>query len=935
MSAAGKQNTRHISCGCVLIGLLAGWASTVLAQDGVWRTLDLGLGMDLHAISFAGPDHGCLVGDAATIRCTDSGGELAGEWFEGVVEAGVTQDLRGVHLRDGLVGWAVGSGGVVLATADGGRTWSRLANPSGNPNLSAVWLGTGGRAWATSTAAGQAVLRTLDGGGAWTPYAMVEGRGRALVMADQSRGWFVTSDEGGFPGMVWETGDGGLTWADVRSTGQRLFSVALSGTGAVWAVGEGGNLYRGPTVWQGPESTGSAVTLNAVAFALADPGQAWAVGQAGVIRHTGDGGGSWSGQDSGSSQELLGIAASSSLRAWAVGRAGTLLVFRQCAQDGDCQGGPPVDCLDPGRCDTATGVCGLPLADGSECGARSCQGLELWRQTCLAGACQPAELFQQCASGNACLDDSCDPLAGCQSLPNDRPCDDGDACTQGDRCEAGACLPGAPLVCGDGNDCTDDVCDPLSGCLYPPNDLPCDDGDACSLGDRCEAGACLPGAGRVDCGHLDQDCQIGVCRPADGACQPQALPDGGECGERRCLELRWLRGACLAGACTDQRLLEDCGLPDEPCLDPGCDPDQGCLRTPNQAACEDGDACTVGDRCSGGACLPGDPLDCSSLDEPCREGACDPSAGGCQQRPRADGTPCGECLACVSGACGPAAAGAACLDEEGCAGRCDPQGRCVVEAVCDTPIPGCGLQVSSDWGVAGEPPVCRFPEDSLRPEVRVAGERLGTPGLVPVRLALSRAHPGTPGPVWLALRLGEASGLGLLRDSLRVRAFAFEGDPGRPGAAPEEILVTGPGVIYVGLPALGLPDPEPGPAPGWEWLEVDFVLETHGARAMAFELEALSPCRAAPEERGCHPGQAPPREEVTPGPDGPALQRLTGTVRALTLAGTYRPIGPAEEPLNAGCQCGGGPGSTGTGRVLLVLLAGLAWWRKRRSGLQP
>jgi hypothetical protein len=48
----------------------------------------------------------------------------------------------------------------------------------------------------------------------------------------------------------------------------------------------------------------------------------------------------------------------------------------------------------------------------------------------------------------------------------DGDCDDGDACNGTETCLAGVCQPGTPLVCDDGNACTDDTCDPMLGCQY-------------------------------------------------------------------------------------------------------------------------------------------------------------------------------------------------------------------------------------------------------------------------------------------------------------------------------------------------------------------------------------------------------------------------------------------------------------------------------------
>src|SRR5262245_30441605 len=54
----------------------------------------------------------------------------------------------------------------------------------------------------------------------------------------------------------------------------------------------------------------------------------------------------------------------------------------------------------------------------------------------------------------------------CELAPasDDAPCDDGDACTLEDRCDDGACrgaLVGAAAYCDDANPCTDDLCDQL------------------------------------------------------------------------------------------------------------------------------------------------------------------------------------------------------------------------------------------------------------------------------------------------------------------------------------------------------------------------------------------------------------------------------------------------------------------------------------------
>jgi len=68
---------------------------------------------------------------------------------------------------------------------------------------------------------------------------------------------------------------------------------------------------------------------------------------------------------------------------------------------------------------------------------------------------------------------------------------------------------------------------------------------------------------------------------------------------------------CVAGTCTGgpPRGCDD----HDPCTDDTCDPVLGCRHVFNTAGCDDGDACTTADTCSGGTCLGGPPLVCGLL----------------------------------------------------------------------------------------------------------------------------------------------------------------------------------------------------------------------------------------------------------------------------------------------------------------------------------
>jgi len=241
-----------------------------------------------------------------------------------------------------------------------------------------------------------------------------------------------------------------------------------------------------------------------------------------------------------------------------------------CLSDADCNDGNPCThdhCLAAnGQCQHTPEPNGLPCEDGNACTLGS---------TCVAGTCGTPV---SCGDGNACSQDVCDPTSGACSHPpvqcsdgnpctadlcnvdtggclftplTGQRCDDGDPCTAGDACVqvvAGAppVCQGAP-ACGDGNPCTDDVCDPATGtCAHPPvqcddgnpctfdfcdetgscNSVagpggggPCDDGNPCTTGDTCIGGGCQ--GQPISCADKSS-CTEDACDPADGSCAHRA-----------------------------------------------------------------------------------------------------------------------------------------------------------------------------------------------------------------------------------------------------------------------------------------------------------------------------------------------------------------------------------------------------------------------------
>ncbi|MGB0591477.1 MAG: hypothetical protein ACPGU1_17525 [Myxococcota bacterium] len=149
-------------------------------------------------------------------------------------------------------------------------------------------------------------------------------------------------------------------------------------------------------------------------------------------------------------------------------------------------------------------------------------------------------------------------------------------------------------------------------------DTLCDDGDPCTLDDACREGVCTGAA--LDCSDKDPCTEDEAC--VEGTCTSTMWPDGKVCdGANGCA----FEGTCQQGTCEPEAPL--CPS-DDPCKIGEC-VDEVCLfeSAPNFTLCDDGDACTVYDRCLSGFCY-GSPMNCKD-GEPCTVDSCSPDTGEC------------------------------------------------------------------------------------------------------------------------------------------------------------------------------------------------------------------------------------------------------------------------------------------------------------------
>jgi photosystem II stability/assembly factor-like uncharacterized protein len=200
---------------------------------------------------------------------------VAPSWH--LTDTGVTARFRGLAPVSDRVAWVAGSGGTILRTTDGGRSWQRV-DPPGTAELQFRDIEAFDERHAVALTIGEGeqsrVYRTADGGRTWAetfrntdPAAFYD----CLAFTDRRHG-LALSDPVGGTFRILATADGGRTWQVRPTTGMPdalpgEFAFAASGTCLVTA-----DRHRGGRYWF---ATGGGE--RARVFATADAGRTWRV----------------------------------------------------------------------------------------------------------------------------------------------------------------------------------------------------------------------------------------------------------------------------------------------------------------------------------------------------------------------------------------------------------------------------------------------------------------------------------------------------------------------------------------------------------------------------------------------------------------------------------------------------------------------------------
>jgi photosystem II stability/assembly factor-like uncharacterized protein len=249
----------------------------------------------------------------------------------------MTGDLWAIAFADVGHGWAVRRGianptAAVLATADAGESWSWQKPGTRGGRLLAVAATDTTHVWAVGYQRLQGngeqdrglVLASTDGGATWTRQRLPAGLSPFRVaFADARHGWLlaVRSDHGsGY--HVLSTSDGGAHWRVSYSTQLKLTGLDAVGAKECWAVGAVDHPQSGVVIrtsdgggrWQLQKDVSTGQLLD---VSFPDARHGWAVGLAGTVVATSDGGATWSAQDPGGDFALKQVSFSDPQHGWA------------------------------------------------------------------------------------------------------------------------------------------------------------------------------------------------------------------------------------------------------------------------------------------------------------------------------------------------------------------------------------------------------------------------------------------------------------------------------------------------------------------------------------------------------------------------------------------------------------------------------------------
>lgn len=323
-------------------------------------------GLTLNHVDSKGASSVVAVGDHGQILYSTNGGAT---WSKSYF--GASTSIKGISMFSTSIGMVVGQDGVIMRTTDGGANWDFVPRKPETATLRAVQMMPDSR---TGFAAGSygTVLVTADSGHTWLPVSLGTNTNfYGSAMDTAGKGYIV-----GERGTIMKTTDVGRTWLSLpvpTTKNVRAITIASPSGKAVYAVGDSALFLRSTdagaywTAYRGPlpdsisitsisffdSSRGLIASPNGI-YLTSDAGISWqmvvpttdvimtavATGTSrshayaigifvpdftGVIEYSSDGGHTWNGSGGTAFPKLLGVFTSDGYHATVVGKNGGVL----------------------------------------------------------------------------------------------------------------------------------------------------------------------------------------------------------------------------------------------------------------------------------------------------------------------------------------------------------------------------------------------------------------------------------------------------------------------------------------------------------------------------------------------------------------------------------------------------------------------------------
>jgi photosystem II stability/assembly factor-like uncharacterized protein len=318
----------------LFVVLLAGIFTTGLKAEVTWEKVTSGTTSRFWDVAYASETTAFAVGVGGMVMKSTDGGTT----WSAVTHGLTTQDLYVVHFATDQVGFIGGLSATVLKTIDGGATWTNIS--ANLPEIITTYAQLSTQAIndfyfldannGFATGYNGIILKTIDGGATWTFHGSLgAGTYRSIFFVNATTGFIASHGK-----LIKKTEDGGqnwINWTSTETTFNHFFEIRFFNETTGVAIGDGGSIFR---------TADTGVTWTRVVIDPAPTGQLWgltvvsattayASGQVGQIYKTTDAGATWTKEDIGNNTSIFrGMSNAGDSKVLAVGDAGEIFKLK-------------------------------------------------------------------------------------------------------------------------------------------------------------------------------------------------------------------------------------------------------------------------------------------------------------------------------------------------------------------------------------------------------------------------------------------------------------------------------------------------------------------------------------------------------------------------------------------------------------------------------